>query len=198
MIKLMFKNSQNQIGSAHVVIVIILIVAIMGLLGFIVWQKFIYKQPTTIETNTTDTFQKVDTKTETPLVKVDEKDYSFTVVEGFSESTEQQFTYTGSLKATKTFVNKDGDYFEVLSHYGDGGGMSADYFWGYTIQNGSVALDKKPQCTESSSFCTADNGSVEGVISNTPDKYYFAFGNKTKNEMNLEYVDKFISSVKFK
>lgn len=40
-IKLMIKNSQNQTGSAHIVIIIILVVAVIGLLGFIFWQNFI-------------------------------------------------------------------------------------------------------------------------------------------------------------
>lgn len=36
----MIKNSQRQIGSAHIVIVTILVVALIGVLGFIAWQNF--------------------------------------------------------------------------------------------------------------------------------------------------------------
>ncbi len=36
----MIKNSHNQNGSAHVVIIIILVVALIGALGFIFWQNF--------------------------------------------------------------------------------------------------------------------------------------------------------------
>lgn len=194
----MIKNSSKQTGSAHVIIVVILILALVGTLGFIFWQNFIHKEAATTQKNTSNTSQEVNTKAEASTVKVDENDYSFTVVEGFSESTEQQFIYTGSLKAAKTFVNKEGDYFEILTPYGGGGGISGDYFWGYAVQDGKVGLDKKPRCTEANSFCFANNGSVEGIISNSPDTYYFAFGNKTKNEMNIDYVDKFISTFKFK
>jgi len=39
----MIKNSQKQTGSAHVVIIIILILALLGTLGFIFWQNYINK-----------------------------------------------------------------------------------------------------------------------------------------------------------
>jgi len=41
----MIKNSLRQTGSAHVVIIIILVVAVLGLLGFVFWQNFIMKTP---------------------------------------------------------------------------------------------------------------------------------------------------------
>jgi cytoskeletal protein RodZ len=46
------KKSNNQTGSAHVVIIIILILAILGLLGFVFWQNFIQKKAAT-STSTT-------------------------------------------------------------------------------------------------------------------------------------------------
>jgi hypothetical protein len=46
----MIKNSQSQTGSAHIAIIIILISAILGLLGFVVWQNFI-KQDVSINTD---------------------------------------------------------------------------------------------------------------------------------------------------
>lgn len=39
----MIKNSQNQIGSAHIVIIVILVLAIIGALGFVVYRNFISK-----------------------------------------------------------------------------------------------------------------------------------------------------------
>ena len=45
----MIKNSQNQTGSAHVVVIIILVVAILGLLGFIFWQNFMMPNSKTVE-----------------------------------------------------------------------------------------------------------------------------------------------------
>lgn len=37
----MIKNSQKQTGSAHIVIIVVIIVAIIGCLGFIVWNKLL-------------------------------------------------------------------------------------------------------------------------------------------------------------
>jgi hypothetical protein len=194
----MVKNFQKQTGSANIVVIIILVMAVLGLIGFVFWQNFIYKEPLSTQDSAANIASNTDTDVNTPLVKVDENDYSFTVVEGFSESKTQQFTYTGSLKAEKTYVNKEGDYFELLSSNGGGGGISGDYFWGYEVQNDIIVLDKKPRCIEDSAFCFANNGSVEGIISNKPNMYYFAFGNKTKNEIDTNYVDTFISTFKFK
>jgi len=41
--ELMIKNSSSQKGSAHVIIVIILVLALLGALGFIFWQNFLNK-----------------------------------------------------------------------------------------------------------------------------------------------------------
>lgn len=43
----------SQKGSAHIVIIIILVVALLGTLGFIFWQNFINKEPTPKQTETT-------------------------------------------------------------------------------------------------------------------------------------------------
>ena len=40
----MIKNSQRQTGSAHVVIIIILVITVLGLLGFVFWQNFLNKE----------------------------------------------------------------------------------------------------------------------------------------------------------
>jgi Tfp pilus assembly protein PilE len=44
---------KSQTGSAHVVIIIILVVAVLGLLGFVFWQNFIQKKDTTPAVTTT-------------------------------------------------------------------------------------------------------------------------------------------------
>lgn len=49
----MIKNSQRQIGSAHLVIVITLVVALIGALGFIFWQNFVKTETDTSESVTT-------------------------------------------------------------------------------------------------------------------------------------------------
>ena len=43
----MIKKSQMQKGSAHVVIIVILIIALIGVLGFVFWQNFIKKDDVT-------------------------------------------------------------------------------------------------------------------------------------------------------
>lgn len=57
----MIKTSQNQTGSAHVLIVVILVVALLGALGFIFWQNLINKEKTKIDT--TNTTSQTHTKT---------------------------------------------------------------------------------------------------------------------------------------
>jgi cytoskeletal protein RodZ len=46
------KKSNNQTGSAHVVIIVILVLAVLGLLGFVFWQNFVNKKATTADTTT--------------------------------------------------------------------------------------------------------------------------------------------------
>lgn len=43
----MANKSLSQKGSAHIVIIIILVVALLGVLGFVFWQNFIDKKPVT-------------------------------------------------------------------------------------------------------------------------------------------------------
>lgn len=47
----------NQLGSAHAVVIIILIVVILGLLSFVFWQNFIQKKDTTPTKSVTTTTQ---------------------------------------------------------------------------------------------------------------------------------------------
>lgn len=188
----------KQKGFAYAFLIIGLVVALIGALGFIFWQNFIHKVPTATKTEIVKSEDNSESSKNSAPLDVDKDDYSFTIVDGFRESSEQMFTYTGSLKAVETFTSKDGDYFEVLSSYGGGGGISGDYFWGYDVKEGVVVVDKKPRCTQDSAFCFASNGSIEGIISNNPEMYYFAFGNKTKNETDLAFVDKFVSTFRLK
>lgn len=51
----MIKNSHKQTGSAHVVIIIILVVALLGTLGFVLWQNFINKDTDKKQESTTQT-----------------------------------------------------------------------------------------------------------------------------------------------
>jgi cytoskeletal protein RodZ len=53
--KLMIKHSDNQTGSAHVVVIIILVVVVLGLLGFVFWQNFIQKEESASSTQVTTT-----------------------------------------------------------------------------------------------------------------------------------------------
>jgi type II secretory pathway pseudopilin PulG len=47
----MIKNSLNQKGGAHVVIIVILLIALLGTLGFVFWQSFINKESTDAATD---------------------------------------------------------------------------------------------------------------------------------------------------
>lgn len=192
---------KKQQGSARVVIILTLIVALLGILGFIFWQNFMQSD----HADTADRATKTDsssqaTGTKPTAVIADEDDYSFTVVDGFRESTKQMFEYTASLKSVKTYTNKEGDYFEVLVPYGDGGGVSADYFWSYKAGVSRLSLVKTERCKEGDFECTAGNNSVEGIISDYDGEheYYLAFGNKTKDAIELDFVDNFISTFQFK
>jgi len=60
----MIKNPQTQQGSAHVVIIVILVVALIGALGFVFWQNFIKKDEVTQSTQSqTSTQQDVSPAT---------------------------------------------------------------------------------------------------------------------------------------
>jgi type II secretory pathway pseudopilin PulG len=48
----MIKNSSKQTGSAHVVIIVILVIALLGTLGFVFWQNFINKDSATQDSTT--------------------------------------------------------------------------------------------------------------------------------------------------
>lgn len=193
---------KKQQGFAHAILIIGMAVALLGALGFIFWQNFIYEEPgatkTEIVKNENNNAQDLSDKS--PAIIVDTQDYSLEVVDGFKASPEQMYTYTGSLKSVETFVNNEGDYFELLVSQGGGGGYSADYFWNYKVSDSKPLVAKSDRCLQGGFACTAENGSVEGIISEK-DKlvdYYFAFGNKSKDEINLAFVDAFISTFRFK
>lgn len=200
---------KKQSGSAHVIIVIVLVIALLGSLGFIFWQNFAAKDSDT-KSDEKQTIKQEDKKKEVSSEEaettkkaevIEEDDYSFTVVDGFKKSTKQMFIYSGSLKAVNTFMNDDGDYFEILVPRGGGGGFSADYFWRYTTEGSKISIKKADRCQADEFACTADNSSVEGIIFSSAEqdrKYYLAFGNKTKNDIDLAFVDEFISTFSFK
>ncbi|MDX2776617.1 hypothetical protein PV379_04605 [Streptomyces caniscabiei] len=198
----MINKNFSQKGSAHVVIIAILVVALLGTLGFVFWQNFMNKD--TSDTNnsndssTTQTGDKERNK-KTPVL-INEDGYSFAVAGGFKESSEQMFTHTASLKALKTFMNDQGDYFEILTAYGDGGGISADYFWNYSAQENTILVERSDRCMGDSIGCTHANNSVEGIISdkNKKSNYYLAFGNQQKSDIDLGFVDTFTSTFQFK
>jgi hypothetical protein len=66
-IKLMIKNSQNQTGGVHIVIVVVLVVIIVGALGFVLWKNYLAPKvgPSTVETAQTE-----DSKCESDDVEV--------------------------------------------------------------------------------------------------------------------------------
>jgi hypothetical protein len=72
----MIKNS-NSHGFAHAFLVLGLIVALLGALGFIFWQNFIHKEPTTTKTETQVVKEKP--KTENQTVVIAEEGIQFSV-----------------------------------------------------------------------------------------------------------------------
>lgn len=197
----MINKNLSQKGSAHVVIIVILVVALLGALGFVFWQNYLKGPSETSNSNDNSTVQTNDKdKVKKTPVLVDEEGYSFTVAEGFHESSEQMFTHTASLKALKTFVNDQGDYFEVLTAYGGGGGISADYVWNYSVHGNTISVEKSDRCMADSIGCSHTNNSVEGIIvdKNQKSNYYLAFGNQQKSDIDLGFVDTFTSTFRFK
>jgi hypothetical protein len=62
----MIKKSLRQKGGAHIVITVILVIALLGVLGFILWNNFIAKE------NGNDSTKKIETKQQNPVTpKVD-------------------------------------------------------------------------------------------------------------------------------
>lgn len=192
----------KQPGSAHVIITVIIVIALLGALGFIFWQNFMKAEP--LNTNT-ETSTKTEEKKGPVVVEpkraqvVDKEGYSFTVVDGFKKSNEQMFTYTGGLTADTTYVNDSGDYFEVLTVTA-GSGIDSDYSWEYSFDGSKLMITESARCGGEGIGCSDENDSVEGIISNKDGVtvYYIAFGNKSKNDINLSYVKQFASTFKLK
>jgi len=100
----MIKNSQNQTGSAHVVVVVILVAAVIGLLGFVFWQNFISKDVANTDTS-------IVAPNEIKEVEADKyKDW------GTYESTRDGYSIKYPegwivIKETNSESDKDGPYF---------------------------------------------------------------------------------------
>lgn len=67
----MIKNSRTQQGSAHVVIIILLVIAVLGLLGFVFWHNFIRSNATPAEEQNMTTSNETTDKG-----KVEQKTYT--------------------------------------------------------------------------------------------------------------------------
>jgi hypothetical protein len=78
----MFKDSSSQTGSAHVIIIVVLVVALIGALGFVFWQNFIQNDVNTSDNETqskkTNNDQAFDTSVHTisPIMMQSETDIS--------------------------------------------------------------------------------------------------------------------------
>lgn len=195
----------KQQGNAQSIVIIVLVIALIAALGYVFYMNVSERDAPAKETKSTSKVDNDDDQSSgSRLEVVEEDDYSFAVPEGFKKSSTQQYTYTASLDAVHTYINDDGDYFEVLKPAGAGGGYSADLFWEYTVSDGKLSVSKTEECAEGSFSCTADNSSLEGIISptdsvKTDSSYYLAFGNKSdKSSADLAYVDNFLLNFRFK
>lgn len=195
----------NQKGSAHVVVTVCLTLALVTALGWIFYQNFIYKDQARKETDLLvvekDTKEEEDVP-ETTLVR--KSGYAFKLPIGFKEVDDQQFSYTASLKAEHSYLEEEtGRYFEVLKPSGPGGGISADIFWSYELDDKKISVRDRSLdlCAKESFSCTNGNGSLEIIVSpKNKDEvtYYFAFGNKTsESTTDSHYIDTILDSFVF-
>ena len=90
-------NQQKQTGSAHVVVIVVLIIALVGALGFVFWQNFVNKYHDTEQTHSTS-------KESTPEVKlkVAQIDELFPVKLSWSYPEDWTITSKGSGPKTET------------------------------------------------------------------------------------------------
>lgn len=97
-------------GSAHVVVIIILVVALVGALGFVFYQNFIEKKPA--EQKTADTAKDTPAKTDT-TPKADETNYL--VIKEWGVKLPAEGVLEGAAYYTDTVQNTDGS--EQLAVY---------------------------------------------------------------------------------
>jgi hypothetical protein len=137
----MVKNSSSQNGSAFVVIIIILVVAIVGALGFVVWQNYIKqdnvmqssktdqsKEPNSIVVKDSYTFNDAVTDINTVLSKQVCGSQGPTIVLNESDFSKVDDTQAFDYQGGKSFINEELNYAYV--QYGCG-------------SQGSVALLKR-------------------------------------------------------
>jgi hypothetical protein len=76
----MIKNSSKQVGSAHLIIITIIVLAILGALGFVFWNNFAKKSPTNTSNESTKTDKPTqDTQPAAKKLKLDDWSVAFTV-----------------------------------------------------------------------------------------------------------------------
>lgn len=73
----MIKTSSKQTGSAHVVIIVILVVALLGTLGFVFWQNFIARDGKTEQAAQTSTQKEVSKEVTYKTYQTDTHPISF-------------------------------------------------------------------------------------------------------------------------
>lgn len=66
----MIKNSPKQTGSAHVVVLVILILVLIGALGFVLWNNFLNKKTNTANSSSKETSQTTTANKTTPQTNV--------------------------------------------------------------------------------------------------------------------------------
>lgn len=113
----MVKNSSSQKGSAHVIIIVVLIVALVGTLGFIFWQNFIDKKPSvSSDGNKSQTSVDISDKTDPDLESQLYEDQTL------SFKYPQDWTVTDEVKDEFPFWtlrSKDSSIEVTVSAYGD-------------------------------------------------------------------------------
>ena len=91
-------KKQNKDGSALVVIIIVLVVAIIGALGFVMWQNFIKTKPVDSKASQQTTNPSQTSKLIENVIKIPEMGISFVVPNSLKDLT---YTYSSANQPTK-------------------------------------------------------------------------------------------------
>jgi len=122
----MIKNSLKQTGSAHVVIIVILAVAVLGLLGFVFWQNFIVKDDQSDTVKTQDSLQQ-EVEPSTKEFQSRDHNITFKYPADWSVVEDVSADNTSEWYATRVdILNSEGKIVATLSTGGQIGGACSD------------------------------------------------------------------------
>jgi hypothetical protein len=168
----MIKNYLKQKGSAHVVIIVILVIALLGTLGFVFWQNFINKKSAEVTSDSKQT-------TNQPTEKVKDPDEGYLVLKDWNikfklPADSNEITYYKK----QAEPNDKGieEYYEFSTKRVEalGGQCVEPNNLGQVIRNGSMSRTKiKREGEIASGSAVNNNESIAGYY------YYISGGQST-------------------